>query len=434
MTDFRPDFRPSKRARAGPPEEVDEPTDEPTLAGTTLAGKLPALASGAADGGGAERAWRGEWTFVQLADTQLGMFRAAGGWREEIAMAERAVAAVNALAPRPRFVVVCGDLTDAMPCGPRAAPARCEAQRADFARVFARVDPAIATVCVCGNHDVGNRPTAASLAEYRTWFGCDRAAFWMGGCRCVVINSALYAAREDHWWLPSARERATAPAVDGGAAAADAALAADRAFARAAADEQDAWLDSELSAMRALGEAGNGDDDADAPASPLASPPVHLIAFAHHPPFLFAPDEPKGYFNLEPAVREPLLAKVSRPSVPLARDTTLTRALPTQLKRANVSKLFCGHFHRNAGGYDGGLEVVVTSAAGCVLSFAESALGESAAARQTALGLEGFDWEQRRCDGAASGLRVVTVTSEAVNHRFFTMDQIEAHVANAHAA
>ena len=84
--------------------------------------------------------------------------------------------------------------------------------------------------------------------------------------------------------------------------------------------------------------------------------------------------------------------------------------------------------------YDGGLEVVVTSAAGCVLSFAESALGESAAARQTALGLEGFDWEQRRCDGAASGLRVVTVTSEAVNHRFFTMDQIEAHVANAHAA
>ena len=99
-----------------------------------------------------------------------------------------------------------------------------------------------------------------------------------------------------------------------------------------------------------------------------------------------------------------------------------------------MSKLFCGHFHRNAGGYDGGLEVVVTSAAGCVLSFAESALGESAAARQTALGLEGFDWEQRRCDGAASGLRVVTVTSEAVNHRFFTMDQIEAHVANAHAA
>ena len=69
-----------------------------------------------------------------------------------------------------------------------------------------------------------------------------------------------------------------------------------------------------------------------------------------------------------------------------------------------------------------------------LLSFAESALGESAAARQTALGLEGFDWEQRRCDGAASGLRVVTVTSEAVNHRFFTMDQIEAHVANAHAA
>ena len=35
-------------------------------------------------------------------------------------------------------------------------------------------------------------------------------------------------------------------------------------------------------------------------------------------------------------------------------------------KRANVSKIFCGHYHKNAGGWDGPtLELVVTSAIGC---------------------------------------------------------------------
>ena len=123
----------------------------------------------------------------------------------------------------------------------------------------------------------------------------------------------------------------------------DAALAADRAFARAAADEQDAWLDSELSAMRALGEAGNGDDDADAPASPLASPPVHLIAFAHHPPFLFAPDEPKGYFNLEPAVREPLLAKVRHRSGPMSPPVRARPRGAEARARARVARALARH-------------------------------------------------------------------------------------------
>lgn len=32
-----------------------------------------------------------------------------------------------------------------------------------------------------------------------------------------------------------------------------------------------------------------------------------------------------------------------------------------------MSKLFCGHYHRNDGGWDENLEVIVTSAVGCQL-------------------------------------------------------------------
>lgn len=39
----------------------------------------------------------------------------------------------------------------------------------------------------------------------------------------------------------------------------------------------------------------------------------------------------------------------------------------SKLKNAGVSKLFCGHYHRNAGGWDDKLEVIVTSAVGCPL-------------------------------------------------------------------
>merc|ERR1712060_1039667 len=49
-------------------------------------------------------------------------------------------------------------------------------------------------------------------------------------------------------------------------------------------------------------------------------------------------------FNLEPDIRRKYLSK---------------------FKNAGVSKIFCGHYHRNAGGWDGDLELVITSAIGC---------------------------------------------------------------------
>ena len=65
--------------------------------------------------------------------------------------------------------------------------------------------------------------------------------------------------------------------------------------------------------------------------------------------FVKRPDEEKFYFNIDLDLRLSMLQK---------------------FKSAGVSKIFCGHYHRNAGGWDQDMELVVTSAVGaqvCVL-------------------------------------------------------------------
>ena len=142
-----------------------------------------------------ERAWRGDWSFVVMADTQFGMldgkYPASGEtWDTERQMAERCVKHINRLEPKPKFVVVCGDLVDAMPYD---QPLQ-QRQIAGFRHVFSRVDPSIALVCVCGNHDVGDIPCRESVQQWRSRFGDDYFAFWCGGCRFIVLDSQLITA------------------------------------------------------------------------------------------------------------------------------------------------------------------------------------------------------------------------------------------------
>ena len=400
-----------------------------------LAAVLPALAS--ASGEEEQCTWQGPWSFVQLADTQLGLYKqapdgSAEQWEQEAANARRAVAFINGMAPRPKFAIVCGDLTNAMPNGPTAHPANCEAQRKDFEEIFTQVHPDVALVCVCGNHDVGDRPNAASIEGYRSWFGPDYGGFTVGGCRFLVLNSSLYAAQEGACWEVGWHPKDVKDDPKYAAA-----LKAEQAEAHAHSDEQDEWLDEEVGRIcgkacgcGSVGSSGDGSggggggggessssssssslpsasssssSSSSSSASPAAAP-QHVIGFMHIPPFIYSPDEPKGYFNFDPSIRGPLLAK---------------------LKAVGMTKLFCGHFHRNAGGHDGPLEVVVTSAVGCTLPWAQAAKGDSAEARKLGIGLEGFDWPARRCDGATSGLRVVAVGEKDVNHRFFTLDELD---------
>ena len=104
------------------------------------------------------------------------------------------------------------------------------------------------------------------------------------------------------------------------------------------------------------------------------------------------PEEEDGYFNLSPRQRRNLLKT---------------------MKRARCCKWFCGHYHRNAGGWDGDMEVVVSSAVGTVLEPSGT----------DPLGLKGFTWPGL-IGPAHSGLRVVKVTKEEVSHDFYTIDSV----------
>ena len=103
----------------------------------------------------------------------------------------------------------------------------------------------------------------------------------------------------------------------------------------------------------------------------LATTAKHAVVFLHIPLFLESADEDDQYFNLSKKDREKILKK---------------------LKEAGVKYIFAGHYHKNAGGFDGDLEMVVTSAIGFPL-------GED-----------------------KPGMRVVTVKEDKITHSFEDLD------------
>uniref|UniRef100_A0A3Q3VZ48 Serine/threonine-protein phosphatase CPPED1 n=1 Tax=Mola mola TaxID=94237 RepID=A0A3Q3VZ48_MOLML len=269
----------------------------------------------------AERQWKGPFCFIQAADPQLGLMKAwrdgdcdSGGeeWAEEVELTKQAVEAVNQLRPRPRFMVLCGDLVHAM-------PGREKAQEQDLKAALTGTDPSIPLVFVSGNHDLGNTPTPRTVEQYCNAWGSDYFSFWVGGVFCLVLNSQLF---YDGSACPQLKEA------------------------------QETWLEEQLSSK---------------------PKPKHILVFQHIPLYLKSPDEDDDYFNLQRAVRQHLLDR---------------------FHKAGVKAVFSGHYHRNAGGCHGGLDMVVSSAIGCQL---------------------GKD---------THGVRVVVVTADDVVHRYYSLEQL----------
>ena len=177
----------------------------------------------------------GDYFFIQLADTQFGMFTGDKDFVQETANYEFVVANINRL--RPRFVVICGDLINKV-----GDPV----QTAEYLRITGKIDKSIPVYAVAGNHDVGNEPTAETLAYYRQHFGPDRYSFVQGSLYGIVLNSGL---------------------VSG------------PANAQAEAAQQEVWLKAELTKAKASGAR-------------------HIVVFQHHSWFLERGDEPDQYFNI----------------------------------------------------------------------------------------------------------------------------------------
>jgi 3',5'-cyclic AMP phosphodiesterase CpdA len=259
------------------------------------------------------------FTFVQLADTQFGFMNFDIEWAEDIALSERAVHHINRL--RPAFAVVCGDLTNSLvDLTPAADPDVRTRQVADFKRVFAQLRDDIPLVCVCGNHDVGNRPTPASLARYSADFGDDFFSFRVRGVACIVANSNLWNLELD------------SPLVQ----------------------QQFAWLEAELARAR--------DTHAQ-----------HTLLFCHHPIFLEAVDEPdqSDHFGFTYFVENGVTHALANSyfHVPSAARHRLVDLLT----RYGCKLVFTGHWHRNADILcpKSGVRVVVTTAVGKQLASDE---------------------------------------------------------------
>ena len=123
--------------------------------------------------------------------------------------------------------------------------------------------------------------------------------------------------------------------------------------------EQDKWLDSELEYAKTCNA-------------------QHVVVFQHIPWFFGKLEEENDYFNIEIETRKPMVKKI---------------------KDAGIKYIFAGHYHRNAGGFDGDLEMVVTSAIG-----------------------------QQINNDKDSGLRVVCVKPDRITHEYYELDHIPTTV------
>merc|ERR1712224_772054 len=143
---------------------------------------------------------------------------------------------------------------------------------------------------------------------------------------------------------------------------------------------QDTWLEKELEKTD-------------------AEKPAHLAILSHIPPYIEAPDEENGYFNLKSTTRHELV---------------------TKCKAKGASKWFSGHYHRNSCACDGKFEVVVTAAVG---GNFETRPGSNRKAR---LGLAGEG--QMFFTPEMSGFRIVKIRQDSIDHQFYCLSEMPTKV------
>lgn len=199
------------------------------------------------------KTWQEPFFFIQMSDCQLGFFEDNQSWEQEKRLLQQSVEHINRL--HPKFVILCGDLTHAFPNTPKY-----QEQVADYKKIVSQVDPTIPLICLCGNHDVGNRPTVETIATYESNFGPNYFNFWVGGVHCIALNSSLIS---------------------------------DPSGAPDLYQKQLAWLDQKL--------AESAENNA-----------THSLIFAHHPWFLKIAEEDNNYFNIPYDRRMLFLEKFSQ--------------------------------------------------------------------------------------------------------------------------
>lgn len=205
-----------------------------------------------------EGKWQGNFDFICIGDPQIGFF----DQKKEEDFSRRAVAFINL--KKPRFVVVCGDhthhLEDIWSKGDLKLGRKMRIEELQaYKSIYSKLDDDIPLVCVCGNHDVGNKPTKKTIQLYTEEFGDDYLAFWCGGVKFLVVNSQIIQGLEESNELAIAHEK---------------------------------WFDNELEKNK------------------NNNKPEHLVAMCHIPPFCFEMKEADTNFNWPIEKRQKWLDKL----------------------------------------------------------------------------------------------------------------------------
>jgi 3',5'-cyclic AMP phosphodiesterase CpdA len=122
--------------------------------------------------------------FIQISDTQFGMFTNNREFSKETELYEAAVQKINRL--KPDFVIITGDLVN--------KPSD-TLQITEFKRITAQFDNAIPVHFVPGNHDVNLIPDSLSLRFFEENQGPDKFSFEHKGSRFIGINSSIIKAK-----------------------------------------------------------------------------------------------------------------------------------------------------------------------------------------------------------------------------------------------
>ena len=144
-------------------------------------------------------------SFVQMADPQFGMYSSVSkfsdadkaerrqrginieytgpvleGLAKETSLFTEAIEPANKI--NPDFVVICGDMVH---------NSDSDEQFQELIRISRLLNEDIKLYWVAGNHDVGDKPTRAGLAQYKEQFGEYNYSFQEENCYFIVLNSSI---------------------------------------------------------------------------------------------------------------------------------------------------------------------------------------------------------------------------------------------------
>ena len=144
-------------------------------------------------------------SFVQMADPQFGMYSSVSkfsdadkaerrqrginieytrpileGLAKETSLFTEAIETANKI--NPDFVVICGDMVH---------NSDSDEQFQELIRISRLLNDDIKLYWVAGNHDVGDKPTRAGLAQYKEQFGEYNYSFQEENCYFIVLNSSI---------------------------------------------------------------------------------------------------------------------------------------------------------------------------------------------------------------------------------------------------